>query len=417
VAALEGRAHREIHQENDVTNGPAVTVPTLDVDIFDEDVIVDPYPVYRELRDAGPVVRMKDHDLWVISRYDDVRAVLGDARTFSSATGVGVDESMNAFQAGTVLASDDPEHANLRRVLTDKLSPRALAQLRTTIAQRADALVEQAVTRGELDGVADLTAKLPVDVVADLIGLPKEGREILLSGADAMFAGMGPMDERLQRVMPSIGAYVDYMRSVTSRDVLSPDGWGAAILDAVDAGEISSESAMPLMQAYLIAGMDTTVHALAGYIRLLAEDQDLWHALKAEPDLVGSGFEEVLRMESPAQNFTRLTTRATEVDGALIPAGARVVVSFASANRDERHYSAPDRFDLRRNPVDHLAFGYATHGCAGQGLARIEARALIEALLRRVDSIRLTADPVRHSNPIIRGLEALPIAVVPAKEA
>ena len=122
------------------------------------------------------------------------------------------------------------------------------------------------------------------------------------------------------------------------------------------------------------------------------------------------------RAQSPAQNVTRLTTRDVDVDGVIIPAGSRVVISFASANRDERHYPDPDRFDLQRNPLDHLAFGYATHGCAGQGLARIEAHALISSLLRRVNRIELAGEPVRHLNPIIRGLEHLPVSVVPARE-
>ncbi|MFY9778452.1 MAG: cytochrome P450 [Trebonia sp.] len=138
---------------------------------------------------------------------------------------------------------------------------------------------------------------------------------------------------------------------------------------------------------------------------------------QGDPGLIGGAFEENLRLESPVQGFTRLTTRDVELDGTLIPADTQVLLSYASANRDERHYPDPDRYDIRRNPVDHLAFGYATHGCAGQGLARIEAQALIGSLLRRVESIELAGEPVRHSHPMIRGLEALPVSVVPEREA
>lgn len=388
--------------------------PVSDIDLWSDAVLADPYPAYRVLRDAGAAVRLRRHPVWVVARYADVRAVLADDTTFSSASGVGMDDRMNAMQAGTVLASDDPQHAALRAVLSEKLAPRALAKLRTQIAEQADSLVGEAVEQGTFDGVRDLAARLPVDVVADLIGLPVQGREVLLPGADAMFAAMGPMDERLEARVPEIMAYQRYIGEMTSREKLTPGSWGAAILDAVDEGRIAPDAAVPLMTAYLVASMDTTVHSLGNYLRLLAADPGLWKLLKADPSLIGNGFEEILRLESPAQNFTRVTTRAVEVGCESLPAGARVVVSFASANRDERHYPDPDHFDIRRRPLDHLAFGYAVHGCAGQALARIEAQALIAALLRRVDRLELAGEPVRHLNPTIRGLAQLPVSAVPA---
>lgn len=257
----------------------------------------------------------------MLARYADVRAALADAATFSSAAGVGVSDEMNAMQADSGLASDDPEHARLRAVLSEKLAPRALASLRTAIAEQADALVAGVIARGSFDAVAELAARLPVDVVADLIGLPAEGRDILLTGADAMFASFGPLDARLQSRMPEVMAYVEFMAASTSRDKLTSGSWGAAILDAVDEGRLAAESAVPLMAAYLIAAMDTTVHSLGNLIRLLAADPQLWRTLKADPGLIGGAFEENPRLESPVQGFTRLTTRDVELDGTLIPTG------------------------------------------------------------------------------------------------
>jgi cytochrome P450 len=255
-----------------------------------------------------------------------------------------------------------------------------------------------------------------VEIVADLIGLPPEGRERLLPGSDAVFATFGPLDARMQARMPAFQSYFAYMMSFTDRSKLAPGSWGAAIWDAVDDGRIAPESATILLNAYLVAAMDTTVYALGSYLRFLAGDPRRWAALKADPGLIGSGFEETLRVESPVQGFYRLTTRDVDVDGVLVPARSRVLVHNASACRDERHYPDPDRFDLHRNPVDHVAFGYGIHGCAGQGLARIEARALITSLLQRVESIQLAAEPVRHLHPALRGLEHLPVTVVPARE-
>ena len=255
--------------------------PTSGIDVFSDDVLSEPYEAYRVLRDTGAVVRLTSRPLWVLARYADVRAALADAATFSSAAGVGVSDEMNAMQAGSVLASDDPEHARLRAVLSEKLAPRALASLRTAIAEQADALVAGVVARGGFDAVAELAARLPVDVVADLIGLPADGRDMLLTGADAMFASFGPLDARLQSRMPEVMAYVEFMAASTSRDKLTSGSWGAAILDAVDEGRLAAESAVPVMAAYLIAAMDTTVHSLGNFIRLLAADPQLWRTLKA----------------------------------------------------------------------------------------------------------------------------------------
>lgn len=393
------------------------SLPVSDVDIYSDDVLHDPYETYRALRDAGPAVRLTSHPVWVITRYADVRAALADADAFSSASGVGIADDMNAMQAGSVLASDDPQHALLRSILSEKLAPKALIALRGAIAEQADALVAEAVAQGSFDAVTDLAARLPVDVVADLIGLPHEGREVLLPGADALFTSFGPMNARLQQRIPDVTAYMEYMTAMTDRDKLAPDSWGSAILDAVDDGRLAPESAMPLMAAYLIASMDTTVHSLGNYLRLLAENPGLWQRFKSDPGLVGAGFEENLRLDSPVQSLTRVTTRDVDVDGTTIPAGSRVVICFGSANRDERQYPDPDRYDLDRNPVDHLAFGYATHGCAGQGLARIEAQALIGSLLRRVERIEPAGEPVRHLNPVIRGLAHLPVTVVRSEES
>jgi len=392
----------------------SVSAPVSDVDLFAPDVLADPYAAYRELRDTAPAVRLSTYPIWVLTRYEDVRAGLADWQSFTSAQGVALTDEMNAPMLGGVLATDPPEHDVLRSVLSEKLAPRVLARLRADIAQRADALVAQVVARGSFDAVTELAQPLPVDVVADLIGLPLAGREKLLPGADATFASFGPLDERMQARMPVFMDYLGYMQSVSDPSVLAPGSWGAAVFDAVDAGRIPAETAGPLLTAYLVAGMDTTVAAIAAYTRHLAEDPELFATLKADPSLIASGFEEALRIESPVLGFFRNTTRDVDVSGVVVPAGSRVLLSNASANRDERHYADPDRFDVRRNPLDHLAFGYATHGCAGQGLARIEAQSLIGSLLRRVDRIELAGDPGRHEHPVVRGLESLPLTVVPA---
>jgi cytochrome P450 len=163
----------------------------------------------------------------------------------------------------------------------------------------------------------------------------------------------------------------------------------------------------------MIAGIDTTVNSIGNFLHFLANRPDIWAALKEEPRMIAGAYEEILRLESPVQGFFRTTTRDVEVDGTVIPGDSRVFMCFGSGNRDERHYADPDSFILHRNPTDHLAFGYGTHGCAGQGLARIEVPALVSALLRYTESIRPAGEVVRNFSPVVRSFSSLPVTVTP----
>ncbi|KAB1141772.1 cytochrome P450 [Streptomyces luteolifulvus] len=382
-----------------------------DVDLFSHALLEDPHPVLRELRDLGGAVYMRRHDFYVLTRYEDVRAAVRDWRTFTSARGTGLVPELNAGQIGGVLASDPPEHDSLRAVLSEQVSPRAIHKLRGDIGRQAAELVDAVVPLGTFDAITQLAQRLPVQVVADLIGLPEEGRENLIPGADAAFAAFGPLTPELQERLPYLVAFLEWIEQVGTRDQLAPGSWGAAVLDAVDEGRLPADKAFPLMRAFLVAGMDTTVNGIGSMLRIFAERPDVWEEVRSNPKLAGAAFEETLRLESPVQGFFRETTRDVEIDGTTVPAGSRVCLHFGSANRDERHFVDPNRFDLHRGALDHLAFGNGVHGCAGQGLARLEARAIVSALAERVTTFELAGSPVRHYNPVIRGLQELPIAV------
>lgn len=389
-------------------------IPTTTVDIFADEVILNRYPVYQKLRDLGGAVYIEPHGVWALGRYDDIRAASLDTETFSSARGVEMLEDLaNMGTVGTILGSDAPKHDVLRAVLSEKLAPRALRGLRSFVQERADAIVAEAVAKGQFDAVTELAQPLPVAVVADLIGLPKEGRHVLLEGADAIFTAFGPMTPRLMDCLPNVQAYLQYTREMLDRDKLTPGSWGAAVLDAADEGRIDREDAGPLMSAYMIAGMDTTVNSLGHFLNLLANRPDIWAALKNDKTLIPAAYEEILRMESPVQGFFRTTTRDVAIDGTLIPENSRVMLCYGSGNRDERHYTDPDTYDLTRNAADHFAFGYGTHGCAGQGLARMEAPAMISALLRLVDHLEPAGEPVVNLSPVVCSLSSLPLVVTP----
>lgn len=385
-----------------------VAVPESEVDLFADDVLADPYPEYARLRDLGPVVRMTRHGFLAVLRYAEVRAVLTDHVRFVSGRGVGFNDGFNAVRSSSIIASDPPRHTMLRAVVGDRLGPRALKDAEVLIRSRAAEIVAEVSHGREFDAVRDLAELFPVQVVGELIGLPEDARGHLLRWANGAFNAFGPPGVRTSAGLQDIADQFDYIRTVATRDRLRPGSMGAAVYEAADAGLIPEEYCLHLLSAYLTAGMDTTVNALASMIHLLGTHPDQWRTVREEPDLVGSVVNEVLRIEAPAQMFARVAAEPVDLAGHRIEAGERLAVMYASANRDERQYPDPDRFDVRRNPAGHLAFGAGLHACAGQALARIELKAVLDALVERVETITVVGEPVRKINNVVRGLRSLP---------
>lgn len=382
-----------------------------DLDLFSAEFVKDPFPTLAQLREQSAAVYSSKWDYYLLTRYDDVKAAAGDWQTFSSAQGVALTPEINSAIEGTVLSTDPPEHTVLRSILSEQLGPRGLRQIRADMAEYAQRLVAEQVARGEFDAVHDISRIFPINVVGDLVGLPQEGREHLQPGADASFAGFGPFGDYLIEHVEEMGAYHAWLDTMGDRSKLLPGGWGAAIMDAVDEGKITQLSATRLITAYLTAGMDTTVNAISALIRLFAERPDVWRAFKQDRSLAGPIFEEILRYHSPVVGFWRVTTKDVMVDDVMIPEGSKVQLNWAAANHDPTKYADPEEFQITRNPLDHLAFGYGTHACAGQGLARMEAMTLLEALADQIETIELTGEPVQSLNPIVRGLESVPVRV------
>jgi cytochrome P450 len=387
------------------------TAPACDVDIFADDVLTNPYPAYTSLRETGAAVYLERYECWALPRYEHVRTALRDHERFSSVDSVGYDSSLNERRRGGVLATDRPEHDVLRAVLSESLAPRALAGLKEDIGRRAVELVESVVARGSFDVVSDLARVFPLTVVADLIGMPLRARDEVLGFADAFFNTFGPLNERTKGSLHVADRMLTELISMLGRDNLAPGGWGEALYQAADRGVIGEHQVGPLLRAYLVASMDTTINSIGSALWLFAEHPDAWTALRADRTLLRSAFEEVVRFESPVQVFFRRTTQPVEIGGVTIPRRAQVAMLFGSANRDPRKWPDPDRFDVARAPMDHVGFGAGVHACAGQGLARVEAHAVLSALLDRVESIQLAGPPRRHLNNVIRGLASLPVTV------
>lgn len=383
------------------------------VDLFTDEVLLDPYPHLRALRDAGPVVWLEAHDVHAVTRYAEARAVLADDATFVSGQGVGLNDFINQGGRGTTLMSDGAEHATQREIIGRPLTPRALAELRPEAQARADALVDGLVERGTFDAVPDLAQVLPATWVPDLLGWPADGREHLLAWGAASFDGLGPLNDRAVAAGEGILGMTAYAQQLAAGTL--PEGcFGARILAAAERGEIEPGRCPMMIIDYLAPALDTTISALGSAVWLLATHPEQWARLRAEPGRVRKALDEALRLESPISCFTRVARTDTEVGGVPIPAGARVLVSFASANRDERRWDDPERFDVTRESAGHLAFGHGEHACVGMGLARLEATAVLSALVARVATLDLAGPPRRTPNNLIRALSSLPVRVTPA---
>jgi cytochrome P450 len=390
------------------------TIPTSDVDPYCDEVLADPYPHYAELRAAGDAVYLRRYDAWALPRYSEVRAALDVWETFSAADGVGVNEDLNRQLAGSLpLTTDPPAHDAFQRVLSHSLAPRSLDRLRVDVERHAAELVGRLVRRGSFDAVTDLAAPFVTSIVSDLIGLPAEGRDRLLAWADSGFNNFGPLNDRTVTSMRGTDELFEYASTVAVPGRLAPCGIGAAIYEAAERGELDRDLCPSFMAAYLTTAMLTTVSSIASALWLFARNPDEWRALRDDPSLVPSACNEVLRLESPFHVSSRSVRREHELRDATLPAGSRVLLLFASANRDERKWDDPARFDVRRNPRDHVAFGHGVHSCPGQGLARLEAQSILAALASAVETVE-AGEPTWQLNNVVRAPSSLPVSVLGA---
>jgi len=381
-----------------------------DIDLFSEETLADPYPAYRALREQGGAVWLNKIDMFILTRFADVQGALADWQAFTSAKGVMMNDRMNDTLQGIVLCSDDPEHAAMRKVLIAPLLPRELKALTERITSEAEGLVERLIAKGSFNAATEFAQYLPITIVSELVGLPESGRERMLDWASANFDCFGPMNQRTLDAFPTVEEMVGYAFTECVPEKLKPGGWAAKIWEAAERGEIRPEQCPVMMNDYMGPSLDTTIFATSAAIMLLATHPEQWDILRENPSVIPNAVNEVVRIESPIQNFSRVATRDVVIDGVAIPAGSRVVMSYGAANRDPRKWEDPDRFDVRRRAMDHLGFGHGVHQCIGNNLARMEITALLTALAKRVERIELH-DSERHINNVLRGFRRLDVSV------
>ena len=385
------------------------TVPTTAVDIFSDEVILDPHPTYRALRDQGPVIWMERHNAWIAPRYAEVHASLQDWETFSSASGLALNDIMNAAQKN-ILTAEPPHHATLRRVLGARLTPRALRELQPEFQRRADALVDELVEKKTFEGVSEFAARFPLSVVPDLLGCPPGDRGNLLHWAAGTFEAAGPLNGRAQNSFAVFEDLMGYLLGMVTQGGMDPDGWWSDIVTKANEYEVPVDEQPFLIFDFLVPSMDTTINALSTALWQFGQNPEQWQKVREDRSLIDNIADESTRFEAPARGFARLLTKDVDLGGTPVPAGDRVFLSYGSANRDERRWDSPDQFDITRDTAGHVGFGSGIHRCLGMGLAKLETRALFTALADRVESFE-TGDPVWRANNILRGIESVPVTL------
>lgn len=385
-------------------------IPTSRFDPYSDENLIDPWNMYETLQDLGSAVWLQKHQMFALTRYDSVIAALKDTTAFSSASGVMMNTPMNHVLRGNTLCSDGADHQRLRRIIAQPLSPAALNSLKSEITAKAERLVDRLVANRAFCAVAELATALPVDIVASAVGLPPEGRARMLVWAEQLFNCFGPLNDRTQGAFPVLEEMMHYARTQAVRGKLKPGSWAEAIIDAEDRGEIDPAARPVLMIDYMGPSLDTTIYAIGNGVWLFAKHPEEWQKLRESPSCIPSAINEILRMESPVQGFSRLLTRDYDMHGITLPAGSRAIAFYGAANRDGRKFSNPSTFDVTRNSTEQLAFGSGPHVCVGLHLARLEMSAIFRALATRVKRFHIEEE-VRSVNNTLRGFRKLIVSV------
>lgn len=378
---------------------------------------IDPFPRYERMRESAPVFYDEQSGSWHVFRYDDVQRALSDYATFSSHMGGDDGSGTGHLFASSLIATDPPRHRQLRSLVTQAFTPKAVEALAPRIAGLTDELLDGIAASGNADLVKGLAYPLPVIVISELMGIPAQDRERFKQWSDVIVSqtrtGSASADQSatIMEMTEYFLALIDQRRSRPGKDLIS------TLLSAeIDGQKLTVPELLGFCALLLVAGNETTTNLIGNAVWCLAESPGTMDRLLKDPALLPQTIEEVLRYRSPVQSMYRMTVAETALGGELIPAGAPVVAWIGSANRDERHFQRPKEFDVDRGQNRHLAFGHGIHFCLGAPLARLEARIALETLFSRLPGLSMVQGA--HLEPmestIVYGLKELPVTWQPA---
>ena len=383
----------------------------------------DPYPDYARLRERSPVHRSRLMNAWVFSRYEDVDTVLRDHRRFSNDPRKRtLSRRQQAILPGpddyTMLFLDPPDHTRLRALVNKAFTRRAVNALEPHIRGLVSSLLD-AVDPNGFDLMEAVANPLPVIVIAEMLGVPPEDRARFRVWSAQRARLLEPtISPRERKIAAEAGkAFADYFRPIIQARRAAPENdIVSALAQAEEEGDVLTEHEMlNMLRLLLIAGNETTTNLIGNGLLALLRNPGELERLRADPSLIPAAVEELLRFDSPVQTDFRGALEDCEVNGAPVRRGENVVLLIGAANRDPSAFEEPDRLDVGRSEGSHISFGRGIHHCIGAPLARLEGRIFLEVLLERFASLRLLAErPAYRGGVVLRGLESLPVAAVPA---
>jgi cytochrome P450 len=423
----------------------AVALSLESIDITDPDrYVVRGYPheEWKYLREHAPVYRYERpgwDPFWALTRYDDINWVSKNPEIFISSQrniifpqgmGGGEENQPEGAEGGLriILNMDPPEHGKYRSLVNKQFTPRALAPLEPhireisiqVIDEVARKIVDDIAQRGECDFVVDVAVKLPLALIAEMLGVPGSDWDFMFEQSNRAIGALDPeyqAELRTGGAQPLISLFQYFGELLAKRRIDRGNDLISLLCDAeVDGTKLNDFEIIAYAFLLIIAGNETTRNATSGGMLALIEHPDQKQRLIADPNLIATGVEEVLRWSSPIIQFARVATRDVEIRGVGIKEGETVAMYYPSANRDEERFEDPYRFDVGRTPNTHLAFGgYGEHFCLGANLARLELRVIFEELLRRIPDIRLAGEVQRLRSSFVGGIKHMPVEFTPAR--
>jgi cytochrome P450 len=397
------------------------------VNLFDPVFKADPYPTYARLRSSAPVHRATLPDgrgVWLITRYEDVLAVLKDERFVKNwrsaltpeqrAEIPTIPEVMKPLSQN-MLDTDPPDHERLRALVSKAFTPRLIERMRPRVQAIADGLLDAVQDRGGMDLIDDYAFPLPITVIAELLGVPAEDRNNFREWSDAAVSGNASQEYLEEILIPHMQAFTDYLRALFEEKHANPrDDLVSALVQAEEAGDkLSEDELLGMVFLLLVAGHETTVNLIGNGVLALLQHPDQLRKLKDDPSLIKPAVEELLRYDGPVETSTeRFAREDVDMGRTVIPRGEMVLVVLAAADHDPERFSDPDNLDITRTDNRHLAFGKGIHHCLGAPLARMEGQIAISTLLGRMPNLRLKGSPESLSwrpGMILRGLRGLPV--------
>lgn len=374
-----------------------------------------PFSWYEQMRRNAPVHVDSHSGALSVFSYDDVQRVLSDYEAFSSERGR---RNSSSALSVSLISSDPPRHRQLRNLVTQAFTPRAIAQLAPRIQTIIDDLLDPVSAAGHMDFIENLADPLPVIVIAEMLGIPTSERVQFKRWSDAIVStSVAPEDGGLTFMDAQREMAVFFSRLIAERRAAPRDDLISHLISAeIDGQRLTEMELVGFCILLLVAGNETTTNLLGNAILCFDEQPEVYERLRAQPDLIPSAIEEVLRYRSPVQSMFRSATGETDLGGVVTRPGQPIIAWIGSANRDEARFPDAHAFNIERTPNRHLAFGYGIHFCLGAPLARLEARLAIEAMAARFREIRRVPDvPIRWmESSIVYGVKTLPITFTSA---